>query len=308
MRDTELHIANKSQQMWRNSSWYRALTLKERYESLQLSTTDEAASGSINDQVAAKKFQRWKEQKPFNQGTYFVERLAIDHLTEKELYRLLGEPIEAVQARIPITPDWLLELAQAFETLETSDQTTYMPKRQGARASMGIVDAIEPLLRDALRRLQRRIEILSQEQVYLPFDAQSVIEQLFTNLQAGLIFRLDRVIALELNVARLQGHLQGDTAEERFQDFIRSVGQRGGLLPILEEYPVLARQLVIAIDNWINFGMEFLHHLCSDWEQICATFSPERDPGKLVELQGGAGDAHRRGRSVLKLKFSSGLQ
>src|SRR5581483_9656359 len=108
--------------------------------------------------------------------------------------------------------------------------------------------------------------------------------------------------------ARLQGHLQGDTAEERFQDFIRSVGQRGGLLPILEEYPVLARQLVIAIDNWINFGMEFLHHLCSDWEQICATFSPERDPGKLVELQGGAGDAHRRGRSVLKLKFSSGLQ
>jgi lantibiotic modifying enzyme len=70
----------------------------------------------------------------------------------------------------------------------------------------------------------------------------------------------------------------------------------------------LARQLVIRIDHWIDFSLEFLRHLTTDWNAIRATLAPEEDPGVLVELSGGAGDGHRGGRSVRILRFNSGLK
>src|SRR5262249_35989067 len=60
--------------------------------------------------------------------------------------------------------------------------------------------------------------------------------------------------------------------------------------------------------NWLQFSLEFLRHLCADWEALRVTFSPQQDPGLLVEVKGGVGDKHRGGRSVLIAKFDSGLQ
>ena len=77
--------------------------------------------------------------------------------------------------------------------------------------------------------------------------------------------------------------------------------------PFSQEYPVLARQVVVRINHWINFSLVFLRHLADDWELIRSTFAPGDDPGVLVEINGDAGDSHRSGRSVLIVKFSSGL-
>jgi type 2 lantibiotic biosynthesis protein LanM len=119
---------------------------------------------------------------------------------------------------------------------------------------------------------------------------------------------LSRTLVLELNVARLQGLLQGNTPEERFQSFIQRLRQRDVALSILQEYPVLARQLNICINYWVAFSLEFLQHLCNDWELIRAKFNPNNDPGVLTEVRGGEGDSHRDGRSVVIAKFSSGFQ
>src|SRR5262249_16686647 len=67
-------------------------------------------------------------------------------------------------------------------------------------------------------------------------------------------------------------------------------------------------QVVVCIENWLSFSLEFLEHLCGDWEAIQSTFSSANDPGVLVEVAAGAGDSHRRGRSVLIASFSSGLR
>jgi class II lanthipeptide synthase len=130
---------------------------------------------------------------------------------------------------------------------------------------------------------------------------------LYANLLGQLLMKLSRTLVLEFNIARLQGSLKGDTPEERFQCFVERLRQRETALAIFAEYPVLARQLIICIDNWVHFSLEFLHHLCADWEAMRATFSPEEDPGFLVALDGGAGDSHRGGRSVMIAKFSSGF-
>ncbi|MBV7332283.1 type 2 lantipeptide synthetase LanM, partial [Chloroflexi bacterium TSY] len=52
----------------------------------------------------------------------------------------------------------------------------------------------------------------------------------------------------------------------------------------------------------------FLRHLCADWDTIRATFAPESHPGILEGLQGGAGDTHRGGKTVMIARFSSGLK
>src|SRR4030095_1805558 len=75
-----------------------------------------------------------------------------------------------------------------------------------------------------------------------------------------------------------------------------------------KEYPVLARNLVSAIDHWARFTLEFLEHLCADWLEIRNTLSPESDPGLLSSVQTGSGDRHREGRSVVIAGFSSGFK
>src|SRR4029450_1514115 len=108
-----------------------------------------------------------------------------------------------------------------------------------------------------------------------------------------------RTMALELHVARLQDLLEGVTAEERFRSFVRRLRCPEVALDLFREYPVLARQVVLGVDRWVETSLEFLGHLCTDWEAIRATFLTEGDPGALVAIHGGAGDSHRDGRSVV---------
>lgn len=119
---------------------------------------------------------------------------------------------------------------------------------------------------------------------------------------------LGRTLVLELHVARLQGLLEGETPEERFQSFSSRLRQRDVALSILQEYPVLARQLIISIDAWVDTSLELLHRLSRDWDTIRATFNSNGDPGMLTEVAGGIGDTHRGGRSVLIIGFASGVK
>ena len=89
--------------------------------------------------------------------------------------------------------------------------------------------------------------------------------------------------------------------------FVQRLRDPATALALLQEYPVLARQLMLGVERWVTVSLEFLQRLCADWEAIQTLFSPGSDPGVLTQLQGGVGDTHRGGRSVLIAKFSSGL-
>src|SRR5262249_29062372 len=167
---------------------------------------------------------------------------------------------------------------------------------------------MEPLIDQAQDRLHEGIESLIQTHPFLPFDPGKIEDVLYANLPGQLLKKLSRTLVLELNIARLQGVLKGDTPEERFQCFVERLRRRETALAIFAEYPVLARQLIVCIDNWVNFSLEFLRRLCADWEAMLATFSPEEEPGFLVALDAAAGDRHRGGRSVVIAKFSSGFR
>jgi len=119
---------------------------------------------------------------------------------------------------------------------------------------------------------------------------------------------VSRTLVLELHVARLEGHLHGETTEDRYRSFVSRLGQPEIAAAIMREYPVLARQLVIALEQWVDSILEFICRLSSDWDSIRLIFSPDADPGSLEHVDLEVSDRHRNGRSVVIATFSSGLK
>lgn len=295
---------------FQNSAWYNALTLKERIASLRAQSTRTIDTNTdINKNLARQRLQKWKSQSPFTEEFYFAQRLAMDRVNKDEFLQLLGEPIEMVQYRCPNAPHWFLKLAKAFSnSVKSTTHTTFSAEELGKTQESSFLSAINPLISQAIERLNKEIKTVTQTQSYLPFNTSTICSLLLTNLQKQLLKIMSRTMILELNVARLQGLLAGQTPEERFENFLERVQQREVIIAILQEYPVIARQLVITVDNWLDYSLEFIQHLCQDWDVICNTFSPETDPGILVEIKGDKGDTHRGGRAVLIAGFSSGFQ
>ncbi len=299
-----------------NPVWYKALTLTERLALLRDQSSSRHAASSFDSNLAARKFQSWKEQSPFDRGTYFAERLAVNNMTEDELLLILGEASESIKARSRVTPDWLQEIAEAFTTPDPSDvfpgydhdtndeQTELLHPRY----NMSFLPSVYPLIVRGVERLKAGVETLTATYAVLPFDPDTVHLILLANLPGQILPQLTRTLTLELNVARLEERLHGHTPEERFQNFLQQINRKETMLSILEEYVPLARMLVVTIDNWVNYGLEFLRHLCTDWNDIRQEIMCECDLGRLVEVNGGVGDLHKSGRSTLKLKFDSGFQ
>lgn len=290
-----------------SASWYRALTLTERIALWQTDGKPKLASDRLDMELARQKLSWWKELSPFGQGTAFEQRLAVDGLTEDELLYLLAEPIEAMQERVVGDLVWLDKLLQAF-TLTDKDIPCPLPPLPPLDGLEVFADTILPLLRHAWKRIYVEMQILLQRRKEPPFDPDTVIEQLFLLLPGQLLRKVSKVLTLELNVMRVEGQLQGETPEARFAYFVDWCRQPTAMLSILEKYPVLARQLIALMDQWRETSLELLQRLCMDWKEIRAFLAPDNDPGFLTKIYGSAGDAHRGGRSVFLLRFSSGFQ
>ncbi len=288
-----------------SSNWYNAVTLMERVTSLHAGQGS-AHLDEANAKLAEQRMQRWKSQAPFSGSPFFAQRLAADGLSEDDLLYCLGEPVEDLQSRLANSQDWLEQISSAFSRPAASIPLPF-PETVRNEQTSGFLNLIEPLLRDALDRVQSGAEALA-DSGSTPFDPATVAALMFATLPNRLLYILSPTLVLELHVARLEGLLDGATAEERFCSFAERLRQPDVALALLQEYPVLARQLVLHIDNWADFSLAFLRHLVSDWELLRETFVPKDDPSILVEIRGDAGDSHRRGRSVQIVKFSSGLQ
>ena len=285
--------------------WYKASTLAERLATL--TTLRSSTSFPITEQ-ARKRMQRWREQYVFKEVFSFAERLEMDSMTEEDLLALLALPSEVLRLAAPSRAVWLEELARAFETPSTpQDEPLPYELIEGIPSFLCFLRPVEPLLHRALARLREGINHLVHSYSVCPFDTDSVLSSLLANLVFQFRDLLARTLVLEMHVTRLQQCLQGETPEERFSHFVSLLCQ-GQIYSILEEYPVLARQLLITVEHWLSYGLEFLEHLCRDWVELCATFSCETNPGPLKTIQMGAGDTHREGRSVLLLQFHNGLQ
>ena len=286
------------------AGWYRALTLEERIAALRA-----AAPPVITPDTppAERRQPPWRAQPPFANPAIWAARLAADGMTDAEFECLVNEPIACVRDRMPAPPAWLTDLAAAFSH-PSSSVPLPLPEHFRTHPMAGLLNPAQPLLGQGLERLRAGIADLGRRYPSVPFDAATIEEIFFAGLPAQVIRMLSRTAALEVNVLRLQGLLAGDTPEERFHHFAERLRQPEHALALWQEYPVLARQVVTCIRQWVANSLELLERLCADWERLRQLFSPEGDPGPLTRLGSEAGDRHRDGKSVTVLEFRSGLR
>jgi type 2 lantibiotic biosynthesis protein LanM len=289
-------------------SWSQALNLAERVALLRTSPRNALSDDKIA--LAMRRLKRWQEQPAFhtrdNEGL-FQQRLATEGISENELMLLLAEPVAAEHVLAPNPPAWLRTLIDALS--HGSAKSTLHHRKLQDMVAQELLEPALPFVSVAAERLRAGAERLTTQYPHAPFDPR-VVSELFAGpaLFGRLLNMLLRTMILELNAARIQGQLLGDTPQERFASFVRSMRSPERLLALFREYPVLGRQISTCVEQWESFSVELLTHLCADWEQVRRLFTGAGEPGRLTEACFGQGDQHQSGRTVVILKFESGQQ
>ena len=281
--------------------WFNALTLSERAALMRLSQfPKETDAENLNRATCL--LQRWRSQRPFASNDRFIARLGTDRLSEAEFLQLLSAQPDAFHRSSTGKPDWLIELQAAFSDFKVSLDTQQELENQDRESGRDfLISWARSRVREGIREIQKKYSVL-------PFEPDTVDLLFLPSLSQDLSKITSRVMVLELNVARLNGVLKGDTPQERFNHFSKRIRRPREFLNLLKEYPVLARHVVTTIDHWVRFSLELLNHLCADWLSIKETLSPAAEPGLLSALHIGSGDRHREGRSVVIAIFSKGFK
>ncbi len=286
--------------------WKKATFLHER--ALTEKAASPPGSGALLQQ-AERRVSAWRQVMSADDGT-LEERLRSVGLDREGFLQVLS--LMESDAGSPPGEPWqellqeILSDRYAEEPLPPSLSAPAMAGQPGLPFS----GFLHPFLRLGAARLRAGLAELALRH---PSKSPLVGPGIETTLLEALATRLHqlayRVLILELNVARMMERLQGSTPQERFHSFstvlLREPRARAALL---EEYPVLARLMVTALERWQESSLELLEHLAADREMLEQTFLSGRELGTLVALLGGISDLHRRGRGVFLLRFSSGLR
>jgi type 2 lantibiotic biosynthesis protein LanM len=274
-----------------SATWHNAVTLNERLTAYRAGDS----TGAFNRQLAQEQMEAWRSQEPFIENVPFERLLETYGVTENEFLQVLGEQLEPSRYR---SASWVKSLLRAFQSHSNCSQRD---------SETGFTTILSPLIDMARTRLQKAAVALASRGP-VPFDPETVASLFVPSLVLLLLQMMQRTLVLELHVSKLTESLNGDTPEERFQNYVKRMSEPSRMLTLLEEYPVLARQMTLAVDQWAAVSLEFLERLSRDSNDIRVKFAIGADPGKLVSIDGGKGDTHRRGRSVLIAQFESGLR
>lgn len=190
---------------------------------------------------------------------------------------------------------------------ENGDCLLPLPEHLRGHGLTNCLIAIGPWIDAARKRVRQGALDLARSYPDVPFDPEAIEEFMALNLAEPLLGTMTRVLVLELNVARLEGLLTGETPQERFACFLKRLQQQEIAGKLFNEYPVMVDQIIRRLDRWSTFSLEFLRHLCIDWKSV-RELLPAEDPGMLAGVRAGAGDTHRNGRSVIIARFTSGTR
>jgi type 2 lantibiotic biosynthesis protein LanM len=270
------------------NQWLLAQNLTERINNLKATAHLQAP---FNPKRADKRLEQWRTG-GFEDPDHWKLFLETHELTEQEFYRLLGEEADAVAARSPQPPKWLVELLEIYD-----GKTESLPLT-------GYLKVLRPLVSHYHRCLLTEAQAAVKGAAEPAFDPTVATKALLESLLHKLRLLIPRTMILETNIARVEGRLSGATPEARFENFVASLDDTKVCLAILKEYPVLARQCYTTCRNWYVANAEFLRRLQYDHAELRRFFKTP-NLGPLVKIEGNVGDSHKQGRAVQIVEFAN---
>src|SRR5918996_774093 len=161
--------------------------------------------------------------------------------------------------RLPLAAAGLAEMEAGLAAPAAGESLPIAPELAGD-PGIGFLELIRPWIERARGRLRAGIERIGRTES-LPFDPMEAERMLAETLPYRLLGIFGRTLVLEMNVARLQGLLAGETPEERFAAFVERLRRPEVAAAIFQEYPVIARQVVHGLAQWVETSLELLERL-----------------------------------------------
>jgi type 2 lantibiotic biosynthesis protein LanM len=271
-----------------------------------------AKASSIDERVAAgcapvvegddgereARWAEWREVLVKGDAEQFARRLAWDGLDEETVRPRLG----AVRPPGAPLPRWAAIVAAAVDGPPA-------PVRGGDPAApLPFEELLTSFVDLAARELRARCPTAVER---LAAAAHARLER---SLLRALAENAAQALHLEFSIERAQATSPLDRALARASDapprdayeafVLRMRG--GGLRPFFLEYAVLARQLGVVTELWIEAGAEFLRRLDADAARLDETFGGPLGP--VVDLDPALSDPHAGRRMVMALTFASGAR
>src|SRR5581483_12009702 len=271
--------------------WYSALTAEERLRAFSCNGTAGVADSPSPDRAA--RLGQWLEKRRILRPTYLADM----NCSDTELSRILATAYEPDVLAQAIPSDWLYRLSEAA----TFDPSTELEL-------IDFASFVAPFVGWAAEKLDARLAALATEATRFVIPVSLLKHSFADKLKGKLVWMSYRVLVLELNVARLQGRLEGASPQQRYCSFVKLLGDSGFRSELLREYPVLARQLSEYAAMWLEEASEFAERLYSDWNELKKRFPEIAQAGEIETLSLEQGDSHRRGRSVTIVNFKSGTR
>lgn len=264
-------------------------------------------SGGANGvaKAAASRLAAWRLQRALDEQRGLHDPGAIYGCSDDELREVLAG------SRIPqgienALPWWARRLNDAWTRGQAANSGRSNAASNTAIGEPGraFVPIVGPFAADAVERVTADAIQLAGNVDGAPFSVPKVVAALHGSLVTQLAALVTRVGVLELQAARLNGELIGDTPHDRFVAFTRRIRDPIAAEAILRRSPVLARLAFAIADNWVESSREFLSRLCGDWAELRESFGFSNGD-EVVEILV-MGDLHCGGRAVLDLRFASG--
>ena len=282
----------------------KASTLAERLNNSFIPN----ATDKDDTQIEAR-LKLWCQVVAKGNSAKFQRRLAWDGLDIDTLRPLLGDV--RLDESQPLPP-WATTLEQLLQTAQTIPYEQLLSSHRYLDPENPV--PFEPVYIPCLQVAQQKLEAL------VGFRSQLLSDAAYATLERDLLQHLASIctwtLMKEFSEFRSSGNsvsdflllrIRGGNRQEKYHAFIQKLFQ-DGLLSLFEEYSVLGRLVVTAIDFWVEATAEFLNRLTIDWSDIQQRFWADTPLQQVVALKPSLSDPHNRGRSVIAVKFDTGLQ
>jgi lantibiotic modifying enzyme len=245
--------------------------------------------------------QRWRQTCAGGDQETFLNRLSLEDLDERELRRRIA-PLSYDGAG-PL-PAWVGTFAEALAGFgEPEPNAEVQADRYGIPGELLSRDAVVlPFLNLAERRLRESAgSLVGRFQVKAFEQLSGPLKQHLSILVGPVLERKGPEFAGNRDRTAQDPVAKGDAA-------VAGEEPNGRLQRLFGDYPVLARLLATATEQWVGEQQAFMTRLDGDSHALGRAFLDGREPGDVVSVEGGLSDRHRGGRSACIVTFSSGLK
>jgi type 2 lantibiotic biosynthesis protein LanM len=282
----------------------RASSLTERLNGVFLPITELSPQDLVETRLA-----EWRKATGDTQAGW-ENRLAWSNFQPEILKAALGTVQLADREQLP---GWATTLREVLCQAQAPNPLEEMPGFLDPTDPVPFEELLAPFVRWARHQLKAQ----------QPFRPELFTNEAENNLERYLIAILARlsantfqtefkVFCTRRQISRLFQPLMptnpdGKPGNQLYLGFVKQI-QQDNYTTFFREYSVLARLMVRATQYWIEAIAEIGERLRHDLPAIRQELFARQELGLVTRAESGLSDPHRNGRSVIKLKFTSGLK